>query len=683
LALRALAAIALCAALWLTSLARGGTLPTTQIDVNGNGGDRVYAGVGAILGGGGTAPYLSEYPAGERKRILRYLFEPGYGASLQLLKLEVGDDGNSTDGSEPSIEHTQGEIRCHTGYEFEIARQALAINPELKLYGLQWGAPGWVGHDGSLFTKADIGYLLDWLRCAGRNGLKISYLGGWNERDDGTHASWFRSLRTALDAGGYRYVKIVAGDDRKWEYAASRPVAILGVHDNCGYPTGIAGPATACAVTKAALASGKPLWGSELGAMAAGAGAGCVQPCAPALDRAFVREYVDARVTGALEWPALISMPAKVLPHENRGLLTADQPWSGNFRVNAMTWAIAQITQFVWPPSRGNPGGWRYVDSASGYLQGTRADGSYVTLVRATRDQWSTIIETTAVARKAQRAAFTVKGGHGLAGKTVHVWTSNFNPRTGKPSAWFVHEADIKPTGGKFTLVLKPGYVYSLTTTTGQGKGTATGPSPASLRLPYHNNLATGVDGEPSLLAAQMGAFELRPCAAPDGAATCAQQTAVGQPVFWRLGVASRHPYAVIGSDWQNYAVTADVMVPGSGSAGLMGRYDSARASPSQGTYDAYVFDVRTDGTYAVSLYLSRSSGHKLTIKSLASGTVPFAVGVWHRLGLSLSGPKLTASVDGVQVAAVRNGALRRGIPGIETGGWYPVDFSDLRVTRP
>jgi hypothetical protein len=26
---------------------------------------------------------------------------------------------------------------------------------------------------------------------------------------------------------------------------------------------------------------------------------------------------------------------------------------------------------------------------------------------------------------------------------------------------------------------------------------------------------------------------------------------------------------------------------------------------------------------------------------------------------------------------------LRRGIPGIETGGWYPVDFSDLRVTRP
>jgi hypothetical protein len=669
--------------MWLASLARGGTLPTTAITINGNGGDRVYAGVGAILGGGGTARYLTEYPAGERNSILKYLFKPGYGASLQLLKLEVGDDGNSTDGAEPSIEHTKGEIRCHAGYEFDIARQALHINPELKLYGLQWGAPGWVAHDGSLFTKADIGYLLDWLRCAGRNGLKISYLGGWNERDDGSHASWFRGLRAALDAGGYSYVKVVAGDTRKWEYASSRDVAILGVHDNCGYPTGIAGPATACVVTKAALDSGKPLWGSELGAMAGGARAGCVEPCAPAMDRAFVREYIDARVTGGLEWPAVISMPANVLPHENRGLVTADQPWSGSFHVNAMTWAIAQITQFVWPPSRGNPGGWRYIDSASGYLQGKRANGSYVTLVRATRDQWSTIIETTAVSSETQRAVITVKGGRGLAGKTVHVWASNFNPRTGTPAEWFVHQADIRPVGGKFTLILKPGYVYSLTTTTGQGKGGATGPPAAGLMLPYHNNFAAGVDGEPSLLAAQAGAFELRPCEAPDGAMSCAQQTAVGQPVFWRVGVASRHQYAVIGSDWHTYAVTADVMVPRAGSVGLMGRYNAARAIPSLGTYDAYVFDVGTDGMYALSLYLSRRSGRQLTIKPLATGTVPFASCTWHRLALSLSGPKLTASVDGVQVASVTNGALGRGMPGVETGGWYPAEFSNLTVKSP
>jgi hypothetical protein len=655
--------------------------PTTHITVNGGGGDRVYDGVGAILGGGGTARYLVDYPAPQRRAILDYLFKPGYGASLQLLKLEVGDDGNSTDGAEPSIEHAKGQVHCGAGYEFDIARQAQAVNPALKLYGLQWGAPGWVGQNGSLFTQADIGYLLDWLHCASRYGLRISYLGGWNERDDGSHAAWFHTLRAALDGAGYRYVKLVGGDSRKWEYASSPAVAILGVHDNCGYPTGIAGPQTACAVTKAALRSGKPLWGSELGAMAAGARTGCINPCAPAMDRAFVREYVDARVTGALEWPAIISMPAKVLPHENRGLVTADQPWSGHYEVNAMTWAIAHITQFVSPPGRRGRGAWRYVDSASGYLRQNRADGSYVTLARSGGDAWTTIIETTAGRGGTQRAAFTVRGGRGLAGKTVHVWASDFNLRGGGPSRWFVHQSDIKPVRGRFSLTVKPGYVYSLTTTTGQGKGKASGPLASRLRLPYRNNLARGVDGEPSLLAAQIGAFELRTCNAPDGAARCAQQTAVGEPVFWRMSTLPRRPYALIGSDWRNYTVSAWVMVPGGGSVGLTGRYNSAAAIPSIGTYDAYEFDVGTGGSFRIELYRSRNSGHRLTIKPLATGTVPFAAGVWHKLTLSLSGPKISARVDGTQVAAVSNRALGRGMPGIEVGGFYPAQFSDLRVT--
>ena len=46
------------------------------------------------------------------------------------------------------------------GWEFAIAKQAMALNPHLLLYGLQWGAPGWVGgtgpHGPTLFTSADI-----------------------------------------------------------------------------------------------------------------------------------------------------------------------------------------------------------------------------------------------------------------------------------------------------------------------------------------------------------------------------------------------------------------------------------------------------------------------------------------------------------------------------------------------
>jgi Glycosyl hydrolase family 59/Galactocerebrosidase, C-terminal lectin domain/Glycosyl hydrolase family 59 central domain len=691
-------AVAAAASLLSISIAQApppaATVPTTSITVNGNHGGRVYDGVGAILGAG-TSRYLVDYPPAQRASILDYLYKPDYGASLQLLKLEIGGDGDSSSGSEPSVEHTRGTINCGAGYEMAIARQAVAVNPDLKLYALQWVAPSWVG---SRFSNADIGYLLDWLRCATRNGLTISYLGGWDERDPGTRAGWWHRLRQALNANGYSNVQLVAGDRvglNKWQYTSSPDVAILGAHDNCGYPTGYEGPLTKCESTSAARSSGKPLWASELGRMDAGMEPGCQMPadrsigtCASAMDRAFVREYSDARVTGVLTWPEIDSMPAVDVPYQNRGLVTAEQPWSGSYQVNAMTWAIAQITQFASPPTASDPGGWRYLNSASGFLQGHRTDGSYVTLVRSSRDQWSTIIETTDGVTKPQQASFTVTGGHGLASKTVHVWSSNFNLTAG-PAQWFVRQPDITPVNGKFTLTIQPGYVYSLTTTTGQGKGTATGPAAVPLNLPYHNNLSAGADGEATMLAAEDGSFELAPCHSLNGSTTCTEQTAVGQPLLWVRGTVRRHPYAIIGSDWSNYVVSVDVMVPHAGSAGLLGRYDAV--SPVKGTFDGYIFDVNTNGTFTLKVSKHGSDANteagqrQLTprLTTLARGPAPFSPGTWHRLSLSVSGSTITAKIDGKKVASLSDSSFTSGMPGIEVGGWYPAYFSNLKVTAP
>jgi Glycosyl hydrolase family 59 len=671
-------------------------LPVTTINVNGDGGDRVYDGVGAVLGGGGNARYLMDYPAAERTGIMDYLFKPGYGASLQLLKLEIGGDANSSDGAEPSVEHTRGKVDCGAGYELAIARQAVALNPYLKLYGLQWAAPGWVGQGtDSVFTRNDISYLLGWLGCARQHGLTISYLGGWNESDTGSHAAWFARLRSALNAHGYPGVQIVAADtfvpgsSDPWPYTSDASVAILGNHDMCGYPTGTAGAQTTCTTTRAALDSGKPLWASELGAMDAGAQPGCVQPCAPAMDRAAVRGYIDARLTGYLEWPVLDAMPPG-LPYENRGLVTADQPWSGSYSVNAMTWAIAQFTQFVWPPWRGNPGGWRYVDSGSGFLRGNRADGSYVTLVRSGGTDWSTIVETTS-ATSDQQASFTVSGGQNLAGDTVHVWASNFDFGTDSPAQWFVRQPSITPSGGKFTITLKPGWVYSLTTTTGQGKGIAVSPAPAAFPLPYRDSLSssgqagTG-DDEPQYLAAMDGAFELAPCQVPDGSnTTCTEQEAAPTPVLWQgvnPATATRFPFAVIGdSSLASYTVSCDVLLtqPGT-SAGLIGRF-SGMKGPQAGDFDGYVFDVSTTGAWKLVDNNETSSD----VATLASGrTRRLRTGSWHRLSLSLSGGTITASVDGKQVTSVTSSTWTAGPAGLEAGAftheWPRVQYSNLVI---
>ena len=141
----------------------------------------MYDGVGGVLGGGGNARYLMDYPAAQRQQILNYLFKPDYGASLQILKLEIGGDADTTDGAEPSIEHTRGHINCHAGYEFAIAKQAVRLNPGLRLYALQWAAPGWVGQRGDPFHHAR--YRLP----AGLAGLcpaagPADQLPGWLER---------------------------------------------------------------------------------------------------------------------------------------------------------------------------------------------------------------------------------------------------------------------------------------------------------------------------------------------------------------------------------------------------------------------------------------------------------------------------------------------------------------------
>ena len=64
----------------------------------------VFQGIGAISGGGGNSRLLIDYPQRERAEMLDYLFSPHFGASLQMLKLEIGGGGFSSDGSEPSVE---------------------------------------------------------------------------------------------------------------------------------------------------------------------------------------------------------------------------------------------------------------------------------------------------------------------------------------------------------------------------------------------------------------------------------------------------------------------------------------------------------------------------------------------------------------------------------------------------
>ena len=626
----------------------------------------VFRGIGAISGGGGNSRLLIDYPPKQRAQVLDYLFKPGYGASLQILKLEIGGDANSTDGSEPSVEHSRGHIDCATGYEFWLARQARRLNPAIKLYGLQWTAPGWVSSpsDGSsgptIWTAADIRYVLDWLNCARAQHLAINYIGGWNEHGDGVGSGgpgWFESLRAALDAHGYRAVRIVAADsvintsgadvadDLVADPRFRAAVGVLGYHDSCAFPT----TGIRCTVPQAAATLGKPVCEAELGHMNAQSGAA-------AMVRSINRAFIESGITCLIEWPLLESLPPG-LPAQGRGLVWADQPWSGHYRVNLMTWAIAQTTQVTRP-------GWRYLDGGSGQLSGT-GWGTYVSYLAPNHSTWSMVVQTTLAGH---RQAIVVHLGRRLARSVVHVWRTDLRSRN--PARWFVRGRDVRPARGILRYVLRPGSVYSFTTSSGQGRSRRAGPRPAPMPLIYRAR--PDASREAWGLSAQDGAFGY----ARGGVIT---QLADQVPVFWQPPDAPPFPYAVVGGrDWANYRVFAQVRFTAPGqSAGLICRYRRPSTLEKSEHFSGYQFIAASNGAWQ--LVLDNPLAAPVI---LASGRVAsLGVGTWHGLTLTATGSQLMAKIDSAVVASVADPSYSRGIAGISTSGWYRVDFRNLTVT--
>ena len=649
-----LALIALLASVFsATTGAPARAATSTTIAANGGSGGRTFDGIGAISGGGGNSRLLRDYPAAQQSQILDYLFKPGYGANLQMLKLEIGGDANSTDGSEPSIEHSRGVVNCNAGYEFWLAQQAKARNPNISFYGLSWAAPGWI--NGGFWSTDTINYLIAWLGCAKADGVPVSFLGGWNER--GFNANWYVSLRTALNNAGYGNVKIIA-DDSGWDAvdaaatnsAFNNAVAIWAAHYSC--QGGDGGNADTCSSDAAAKANGKPLWDSENGSQDMNTGA-------PALIRAITRGYIDAKMTSYFNWP-LIAAIYPNLPYATVGLMTAGSPWSGNYSVGANTWATAQVTQFTQP-------GWKFLDSGSGYLGGTESNGTYVTLKSTNNTDYSTIIETT-TASAAQNVTINVSGG--LSTGTAHVWATNVN----NPSAGsaMVHTQDVTPNNGSYSLTVQPGYVYSVTTTTGQGKGTATSPAKSALALPYSDNFDGYASGtEAKYLSDMQGSFEVQPCTGRSG--QCVQQMAPVIPIEWQNDSDS---YSLIGdTTWSNYTVNSDVLLRSAGTTELLGRANTQQRPQSH--MNAYYFRIRDTGQWWIEKMLTDGSNH-----TLATGTTTaLGTNTWHKLSFTFQGTQISAAVDGNTVGSVADSSFLSGQAGLGIQGYRTDQFDNLSIT--
>jgi hypothetical protein len=631
----------------------GAAEPAILIDGKDKG--RIFDGIGA-LSAGASSRLLIDYPEPQRSEILDFLFKPNFGAALQINKVEIGGDMNSTDGSEPSHMRTRDDENYHRGYEWWLMVESKKRNPRIKLHGLQWGAPHWINPTGKdIWTQENITFLINWVRGAKtHHNLTIDYMGGWNERPG--NPAWFVDFRKALDQNGMKHVQIVADDEFKWaaakamathpEYAAA--VQVIGSH----YPDFLTGKDADENLVEA-LKTGKPLWGSEIGTSHYHDGA-------PRLIKQFNRGYIDSKMTAFINWATIWSVLSES-PFAGCGLMLANTPWTGHYEVGKQIWATAHTTQFAQP-------GWQYLDRACGYFNGEPSRGSYVTLVSPDKKDYSVIVETLD-AREPRTVTFTPTGG--LSSGNVHVWKTNI--RSKKTEDWFIKQASLTVKDGSFTATFEPGSLYTLTTTTGQTKGMTTPPSETLLALPYADDFQSyAVGATPKYLSDQHGTFEI--VAAGGGRqGKSLQQMVTAKPVVWAAGDAP--PASYIGDPlWKNYQVSCDVFLDQPGFASIMGRIEDNKG---MNVRRGYHFGLNEKGEWTLSIDMNKEPWYK----KLASGVVPDAKGKWHKLSVSFLDSTISASINGVVVVdKIVDTNYRSGMVGLQSGRWHTPQYMNFSV---
>ncbi len=652
---------------------------------------RVFEGIGA-LSAGASSRLLLDYPEPARSEILDFLFKPNFGASLHQLKVEIGGEINSTDGTEPAHARTREEFEhpkpeyYQRGYEWWLMKEAKKRNPAIALDILQWGAPPWIGEEEAknvdperrkqgardftqdpeaksvvrkplgerefrFFSQDNADLIAAFIQGAKQyHDLEINFCGIWNEIT--YEIAWIKRLRQTLDAKQLGAVKIVAPDlytKNRWEIARdlasdpelNRAVYAIGAH----YPKFTSTPE--------ALASGKPLYASE------DISARGDWKNAANYARAFNRNYIQGKITKTIFW-SLIAAYYDYLDFPNCGPMRAISPWSGNYEVQPAIWFIAHTTQFAQP-------GWRYLDSACALLPD---DGSYVTFLSPNGTDYSIVIETL-MAKGPQPLCLRVDPG--LANHSLALWRSTAH-------AQFERLPDVVLRDNQIELLLEPGAVYSLTTTTGQKKGESIIPPEAPFPVPYSDDFESGKPGRlPKYLSDQEGAFEI--AVRPDGGGQCLFQAVTQKGIPWLRGF--RQPYTVIGTkDMADYEVSCQARVDKSGSVGISVRMPISRADKVTG----YWFEIGTDKRWKLNLFEMKVVDEKKKTPQqveqvIAEGEAPFAADTWHQLAVRAGGGQITVSVDGKELTTVENKTHAKGAIAL-TSGWNQAYFDDFAI-RP
>jgi hypothetical protein len=217
---------------------------------------------------------------------------------------------------------------------------------------------------------------------------------------------------------------------------------------------------------------------------------------------------------------------------------------------------------------------------------------------------------------------------------------------------------------------IEPGSIYTISTLTGQQKGSVAAQMPAApFPFPYAEDFSgTPIRKNPRFFADIEGAFEVE--ADPVTKNKFLSQQITDPPINWTYsgGFKPLGPLTELGDiAWKNYALSADVQIPGKGYAEIIARMNGLREYT-----EGYVLKLHYNGYWELFL-----NSHLI----LASGYIEMKGKAWHQLKLKCVDDSIEALIDGNPLTHVRNAVVKSGMVGLGSS-WDRVKFDNLSIEK-
>ncbi|MGN0369882.1 MAG: hypothetical protein ACI4EW_04990 [Butyrivibrio sp.] len=629
--------------------------------------NNLYEGMGFISANNSSRlllDYKDENPEAYWE-ILNYVFGED-GLDISLYKLEMGADVDSSSGTEPAIKRTEDEVADVTrGAAYQLAADALTINPDLKIDMLYWGMPSWI----KAATTADEKYaaISKWYKetidaMYDTYGIKVSYItAGQNEHsvEPNLVKLLAETLENAQDERyDYSSIQIVAGEGVETWKIADKMLNDEELMDIVDVVSSHYTSFTDDNTKKIKAENGKKAWFSEGSSPMkketlahnreeSGSGIGGLNGT---LD-------IATRITQAMtegmtmyEFQPLISSYYNGATYFPKQLITANEPWSGAYSLDAGYYMTLHFSRFI-------KTGWQYIDDAC-YGDGVPGgDGhaivdstyNYITCTDPATGDYSMVIVNNS--EKTLKYNINVKNVAKAAEK-VYFWETvdEYDGTGDYYDSFFNKLGYVTPTEAEdgsynYTVVIKP---YSMATVSTLDikdvDYTDRSDDYKLLDLDYEDDFEYSEYDEdylstrgmaPRYTTDQGGAFEVE---STDDGNILMQK--INYEIKGKEWGRTSDPITTLGDDrWQNYTVSIDAHFAENPVEEETANYVSvgARYNFACNDYSGYSVRVNIDGE--VILLKDKTEVEKVTIDN-------FDTSVWHNLKVSTIDNVITVYID-------------------------------------